>query len=74
MNISQTESFRNAATNERSEAARSTLPLVRERHLRSAEAWDAMATMGEMTERLTQANAEGRVKQPYQRQQVTLTA
>jgi hypothetical protein len=67
MNISQTESYRNAAAHERSEAARSTLPLVRERHLRSAEAWDAIASQGEMTERLAQANAENRVKQPYQR-------
>jgi hypothetical protein len=67
MSLSQTESYRNAAAHERSEAELSTLPLVRERHMRSAEAWDAMASQGEMTERLAQANAENRVKQPYQR-------
>ena len=67
MNNSQIESYRNAAAHERSEAERSTLPLVRERHLRSAEACDAIASQGEMTERLAQANAENRVKQPYQR-------
>jgi hypothetical protein len=67
MNVSQTDSFRNAAASERSEAARSSLPLVRERHLRSAEAWDAMAAQGELTERLAEANAEGRVKYAYQR-------
>lgn len=67
MNLSQTEAYRNAAAQERSEAQRSTLPLVRQRHLRSAEAWDAMASQGEMTERLAQANADNRVKQPYQR-------
>jgi hypothetical protein len=66
MSLSQTESYRNAAAQERSEAEGATLPLVRERHMRSAEAWDAMASQGEMTERLTQANAENRVK-PYQR-------
>jgi len=43
------------------------LALVRKRHLRSEEAWDAMASQGEMTERLAQANAENRIKQPYQR-------
>jgi hypothetical protein len=67
MNNSQIESYRNAAAYERSEAERSTLPLVRERHLRSAEAWDAIASQGEVTERLAQANAVNRVKQPYQR-------
>jgi len=67
MNVSQTESFRNAAAHERSEAERSSLPLVRARHLRSAEAFDAMADQGEMTERMTQVNAEGRVKYGYQR-------
>lgn len=67
MNLSQTESYRHAAAHERSEAERSTLPLVRERHLRSADAWDAMASQGEMTERLAQANAENQIKQPYQR-------
>jgi hypothetical protein len=67
MSLSQTESYRNAAAQERSEAERTTLPLVRERHIRSAEAWDVMASQGEMTERLAQANAENRVKQPYQR-------
>jgi hypothetical protein len=67
MNVSQTESLRNAAAHERSEAEWSTLPLVRERHLRSAEAWDAIAAQGELTERLTEANAEGRAKYPYQR-------
>lgn len=67
MNISQTEAFRNAAAHERSEAERSSLPLVRARHLRSAEAFDAMADQGELTERLAQRNAEGRVAQPYNR-------
>ncbi len=67
MNLSQTEAYRNAAAQERSEAERSTLRLVRQRHLRSAKAWDAMASQGEMTERLAQANAANRVKQPYQR-------
>ena len=67
MNLSQTEAYRNAAAQERSEAQRSTLSLVRQRHLRSAEAWDAMASQGEMTERLAHANANNRVKQPYQR-------
>ena len=67
MNLSQTEAYRNAAAQERSEAQRSTLSLVRQRHLRSAEAWDTMASQGEMTERLAQANAANRVKQPYQR-------
>ncbi|RZL28239.1 MAG: hypothetical protein EOP64_05110 [Sphingomonas sp.] len=67
MTLSQTETYRNAAVHERSEAERSALPLVRERHLRSAEAWDAMASQGEMTERLAKANAEDRVKQPYHR-------
>ena len=71
MNLSQTEAYRSAAAHERSEAERSVLPLVRERHLRSAEAWDAMATQGEMTERLAQANAENRIKQPYQRRSST---
>ncbi len=54
MNLSQTEAYRNAAAQERSEAERSTLRLVRQRHLRSAKAWDAMASQGEMTERLAQ--------------------
>ena len=67
MNLSHTESYRNAAAHERLEAERSMLPLVRERHLRSAEAWDAMASQGELTERLAQANAVDRIKQPYQR-------
>ena len=67
MSLSQTESFRNAAAKERSEAGRSLLPLVRARHLRSAEAWDAMAAQGELLERLSQVNAETCVKQPYHR-------
>lgn len=67
MNVSQTESFRNAAANERSEAERSSLPRVRTRHLRSAEAWESMAARGELTERLAQANAEGREKYAYHR-------
>ena len=71
MNLSQTESYRNAAAHERSEAERSLLPLVRDRHLRSAEAWDTMASQGELTERLAQANAENRLKQPYQRRPST---
>jgi hypothetical protein len=71
MNASQTESYRNAAAHERSEAERSLLPRVRERHLRSAEAWDAIASQGELTERLAQANAENRLKQPYQRRPST---
>jgi len=62
MNVSQTEAFRNAAAHERSEAEASSLPLVRARHLRSAEAFDAMADQGELTERLAQRNAEGRAK------------
>jgi len=71
MNASQTESYRNAAAHERSEAERSLLPRVRERHLRSAEAWDAIASQGELTERLAQANAENRINQPYQRRPST---
>jgi len=45
----------------------SVLPLVREHHPKSAEAWDAMASQGEMMERLAQTSAENRIKQPYQR-------
>jgi hypothetical protein len=71
MDLSQTESYRNAATHERSAAEQSPLPRVRERNLRSAEAWDAMASQGELTERLAQANAENRIKQPYQRRPST---
>lgn len=67
MSVSQTESFRNAAASERLEAERSSLPHVRARHLRSAEAWDAMAAHGELTEHLAQVNAAGRVKYAYQR-------
>ena len=43
----------------------SVLPLVRERHPKSAEAWDAMASQGEMMERLAQTSAENPIKQPY---------
>lgn len=71
MNLSQTESYRNAATLKRSAAEQTPLPRVRERHLRSAEAWDAMASQGELTERLAQANSENRIKQPYQRRPST---
>jgi len=66
MSAAQTQSFRATAANERSKAALSTLPLVRERHLRSAEAWDAMASQAELIDHLTEANAEGRIKYAYQ--------
>lgn len=67
MAVSQTESLRVTAANERSKAEQSTLPLVRERYLRSAEAWDAMASQAELIDRLNEANSEGRIKYAYQR-------
>lgn len=63
----QAQSFRAHSANARANAARSALPFVRERHPRSAEAWDAMASQVELIHRLTDANLEGRIKYVYQR-------
>jgi hypothetical protein len=63
----QIESLRNAAANERSAAEGALLPRVRERHLRAAEAWDAMAEHAEATEERSKTNAEGYVKYAYQK-------
>lgn len=71
MSSSQIEQMRDAAASERLEATRTTLPLVRARHLRAAEAWDVMVEHAERTERLTAANADGKVKYAYQRQQLS---
>jgi hypothetical protein len=63
----QIEGYRAAAAGERLAADEANLPHVRDRHLRSAEAWEAMADHAERTVQLAEANAEGKVKQTYQR-------
>lgn len=70
MSTSQIEGYRTAAAGERSAADEANLPQVRDRHLRSAEAWQAMADHAERTVQLAEANAEGKVKQTYQRRDV----
>lgn len=67
MSTSQIESLRNAAANERAAAEGALLPRVRERHLRAAEAWDAMVEQAEVTEERSKTNAEGYVKYAYQK-------
>lgn len=67
MITSQIETLRHAAASERSAAKGALLPRVRERHLRAAEAWEAMAEHAEVTEELAKTNAEGYVRYGYQR-------
>ena len=68
MSTPQIESLRNASANERAAAEGALLPRVRERHLRAAEAWDAMAEHAEVAEERSKTNAEGYVKYAYQRE------
>jgi hypothetical protein len=68
VSTAQIESLRNAAASERTAAEGASLPRVRERHLRAAEAWDAMAEHAEVTEERSKTNAEGYVKYAYQRE------
>lgn len=67
MSNPQIKGFRATAAGERAAAGEATLPHVRDRHLRSAEAWEAMADHAERTVQLAEANAVGKVKQTYQR-------
>ena len=66
MSASQSESLRNNAAAERVAADNAILPRVRDRHLRAAEAWDAMAEHIEVTDERSKTNAEGYVKYAYQ--------
>ena len=66
MSTPQIEALRRTANAERLAAASAALPLVRDRHLRAAEAWDAMAEHAEVTEERSKTNAEGYVKYAYQ--------
>lgn len=66
MSTPQIEALRIFAAKERSAADGAELPLVRDRHLRAAEAWDAMAEHAEVTEERSKTNAEGYVKYGYQ--------
>lgn len=66
MSTPQIESLRTAAASERSAAEEALLPRVRERHLRAAEAWEAMAKHAEIAEERSKTNAEGHVKYAYQ--------
>lgn len=68
MSTPQIETLRSAAATERAAAGSAALPRVRERHLRAAEAWDAMAEHAEATEERSKTNAEGYVKYAYQRE------
>lgn len=67
VSTAQIESLRNAAASERTAAESASLPRVRERHFRAADAWEAMADHAERTVQLAEVNAEGKVKQAYQR-------
>ena len=70
MSTPQVDGYRATAAAERVAADEATLPHVRDRHLRSAEAWEAMANHAERTVQLAEANAEGKVKQTYLRRDV----
>jgi len=68
MNLSEVEPYWNVAA--RDHRKRSDLVCAAScsrASSESAEAWDAMASQGEMMERLAQTSAENRIKQPYQR-------
>jgi hypothetical protein len=67
VSVSISAAHRLKATEERVAADVATLPRVRDRHLRAAEAWDTMAEHVELTDERSKTSAEGYVKSAYQK-------